>query len=179
VPASGMQSLTIGEIAKAAQIGVETVRFYEREGLIAEPPRRRSGYRQYPPNTVRRLRFIRRAKELGFTLKEIGELLDLRVDPAKSCADMRALANAKIADVEAKMSDLAQIQAALEKLARACRGKGPTSESAILDALDDQEDGHGNEGAVEVGQPFPLARLDEHVGRGEDDVFLQSGDRGR
>jgi MerR family mercuric resistance operon transcriptional regulator len=139
-----MQSLTIGEVAKAAQIGVETVRFYEREGLIAEPPRRRSGYRQYPPDTVRRLRFIRRAKEIGFTLKEIGELLDLRVDPTKSCADVRALANAKVADVNAKMGELARIKAALEKLSRACRGKGPTSECPILDALDDQEDGHGN-----------------------------------
>jgi MerR family mercuric resistance operon transcriptional regulator len=139
-----MQALTIGEVAKAAQIGVETVRFYEREGLIAEPPRRRSGYRQYPPDTVRRLRFIRRAKELGFTLKEIGELLDLRVAPARSCADVRALASAKIADVEAKLGDLARIQAALEKLARACRGKGPTSECPILDALDAQEESHGD-----------------------------------
>jgi MerR family mercuric resistance operon transcriptional regulator len=111
---------------------------------LAEPPRRRSGYRQYPRDTVRRLRFIRRAKELGFTLKEIGELLDLRVDPAKSCADVRALTKAKIADVEAKMGDLARIQAALEELARACRGKGPTSECPILDALDDQENAHGS-----------------------------------
>jgi len=139
-----MQTLTIGEVAKAAQIGVETVRFYEREGLIAEPPRRQSGYRQYPADTVRRLRFIRRAKDLGFTLKEIGDLLGLRVEPAKGCADVRAIANAKIADVEAKMGDLARIKAALEKLARDCRGKGPTSECPILDALDDQENGHGN-----------------------------------
>jgi MerR family mercuric resistance operon transcriptional regulator len=139
-----MQSLTIGEVAKAAQIGVETVRFYERESLIAAPPRRPSGYRQYPPETVRRLRFIRRAKELGFTLKEIGELLDLRVAPAKSCADVRSLANAKVADIEAKMTDLARIKAALEKLSRACRGKGPTSECPILDALDDQENGHAS-----------------------------------
>jgi MerR family copper efflux transcriptional regulator len=139
-----MHALTTGEVAKAAQIGVETVRFYERQGLIAEPPRRRSGYRQYPPDTVRRLRFIRRAKELGFTLNEIGELLDLRVDPTKSCADLRALAGAKIADLEAKMRDLARIQAALEQVSRACRGKGPTSGCPILDALDHQEGGHGN-----------------------------------
>jgi MerR family transcriptional regulator, copper efflux regulator len=134
-----MQSLTIGKVAKAAQVGVETVRFYEREGLIAEPPRRRSGYRQYPPDTVRRLRFIRRAKELGFTLKEIGELLDLRVDPSKSCADVRALANAKIADVAARMDDLSRIHSALEKLSRACRGKGPTSDCPILDAIEHDE----------------------------------------
>lgn len=139
-----MQALTIGEVAKAADIGVETVRFYEREGLIAEPPRRQSGYRQYPPDTIRRLRFIRRAKDLGFTLKEIGELLDLRVDPTRSCSDVRALAKAKMADIEAKMLDLARIQAALTDLVRVCRGKGPTSVCPILDALDEQEAGHGN-----------------------------------
>lgn len=134
-----MKPMTIGEVAKAAEIGVETVRFYEREGLIAEPPRRRSGYRQYPPDTVRRLRFIRRAKELGFTLTEIGELLELRVDPRKSCADVRTLARAKMADIEAKMLDLARIQAALADLVRTCRGKGATSDCPILDALDEQE----------------------------------------
>jgi MerR family mercuric resistance operon transcriptional regulator len=134
-----MKPMSIGEVAKAAEIGVETVRFYEREGLIAEPPRRRSGYRQYPPDAVRRLRFIRRAKELGFTLTEVGELLDLRVDPTKSCADVRTLARAKMADIEAKMLDLARIQAALTELERTCRGKGPTSDCPILDALDEQE----------------------------------------
>ena len=138
-----METLTIGEIAKAAEIGVETVRFYEREGLIAEPPRRQSGYRQYPPDTVHRLRFIRRAKDLGFTLNEIGELLDLRVDPTRSCAEVRQLARAKMADIEAKMHDLARIQAALTEFVRTCRGKGPTSACPILDALDEQEAGHG------------------------------------
>jgi len=139
-----MKAMTIGEVAKAAEIGVETVRFYEREGLIAEPARKRSGYRQYPPETVRRLRFIRRAKELGFTLAEIGELLELRVDPTKTCADVRTLARTKMADIEAKMLDLARIQAALAELARTCRGKGPTSDCPILDALDDQEVKHGD-----------------------------------
>lgn len=133
-----METMSIGELAKAADIGVETVRFYEREGLIAEPPRRRSGYRQYPPDTVRRLRFIRRAKDLGFTLKEIGELLDLRVDPKKSCRDVRSMATAKLADVEGKMLDLARIKAALVSLERACRGTGPTSECPILDAIEQE-----------------------------------------
>ena len=138
-----MQALTIGEVAAAAEVGVETVRFYEREGLIAEPPRRRSGYREYPPDTVRRLRFIRRAKDLGFTLKEIGELLHLRVDRTRSCADVRTLAKAKMADIEAKMLDLARIQAALTELVRTCRGKGPTSSCPILDALDEEEAADG------------------------------------
>lgn len=138
-----MQALSIGEVAKAAEVGIETVRFYEREGLIAEPPRRHSGYRQYPPDTVRRLRFIRRAKDLGFTLKEIGELLDLRVDPTRSCADVRSLAKVKMADIEARMIDLARIQAALTELVRSCRGGGPTSACPILDALDEREVKHG------------------------------------
>jgi MerR family mercuric resistance operon transcriptional regulator len=139
-----MQALTIGEVAKAADIDVETVRFYEREGLIEQPPRRPSGYRQYAPDIVRRLRFIRRAKDLGFTLKEIGGLLDLRVDPARSCAEVRSLAKAKMADIEAKLLDLARIQAALAALVRACRGKGPTSNCPILDALDAQGDTHAD-----------------------------------
>lgn len=138
-----MHALTIGEVARGADIGVETVRFYEREGLIAEPPRRQSGYRQYPPDTIRRLRFIRRAKDLGFTLKEIGELLDLRVDPKRNCTDIRVLAKAKMANVEAKMLDLARIQAALSRLVRVCRGNGPTSVCPILDALDEHEATHG------------------------------------
>lgn len=128
-------TLSIGQVAKATDVGIETIRFYEREGLLAEPPRRRSGYRQYPPEAVARVRFIRRAKELGFTLKEIGELLDLRIDPERSCADVRALARAKLRDVEAKMDDLRRIQGALESLAAACRGRGPTSECPILDAI--------------------------------------------
>lgn len=134
-----MVSLSIGQLAKAAGVGVETVRFYEREGLLPEPPRRASGYRQYPSDAVGRIRFIRRAKDLGFTLREIAELLDLRVDPDKTCADVRALARAKLGAVEQKMNDLARIKAALEKLANACRGQGPTSECPILDSISHDE----------------------------------------
>jgi MerR family mercuric resistance operon transcriptional regulator len=130
-------SLTIGEVAKAAEVAVETVRFYEREGLIAPPPRRRSGYRQYPPDTVRRLRFIRQAKDVGFTLKEIGDLLSMRVDAEMTCADVRGLARSKIADIDARIAALQHMRLALEKLARRCRGEGPTSQCPILDALDD------------------------------------------
>lgn len=131
--------LTIGEVAKAAEIGVETIRFYEREGLIAEPPRRASGYRQYPREAIRRLRFIRRAKELGFTLREIGELLSLRVDPGTTCADVRAMARAKIEDIDGRVAELHRIKDVLERLARSCRGKGPTSECPILDILEERE----------------------------------------
>lgn len=133
------QALTIGQLAEAADVGVETIRFYERQGLIAQPPRRRSGYRQYPPEAVRRVRFIRRAKELGFTLREIKELLSLRVDPNTTCAEVRAMTRAKIGDVERKMVELEAIKRVLDRLAATCRGKGPTSECPILDLLDEEE----------------------------------------
>ena len=132
-------AFTIGELAKRSGIGLETVRFYERKGLIEEPPRTDSGYRQYPEEAVGRIRFIRRAKELGFALKEISELLSLRVDPDTTCADVREQTELKIADVEEKIRALQTIKTALEKLAVSCTGSGPTSECPILEALDSQE----------------------------------------
>jgi MerR family mercuric resistance operon transcriptional regulator len=135
-----MQALTIGRLAKQVGVGVETIRFYEREGLIAQPGRRPSGYRQYPPDVVRRVRFIRHAKDLGFTLKEIQELLDLRVDPTSTCEDVRKRARAKLADIEERIASLERMQAALLRLERKCRGRGPTSACPILEELDrDQE----------------------------------------
>lgn len=130
-----MSSLTIGKVAQQAEIGVETVRFYIREGLLDEPPRSSSGYRHFPESVVRRLRFIRRAKELGFTLNEIKELLSLRVDPATSCADIKTRAEAKIGDIAAKIKSLRRMKRALVKLTSACSGRGQTSDCPILDAL--------------------------------------------
>jgi len=131
--------LTIGQVAKRSGIGLETVRFYERKGLVEEPPRTDSGYRQYPEDVVARIRFIRRAKELGFKLSEISELLSLRVDPVSTCSDVRQQTESKIADVEEKIRVLKGIKTALEKLAASCVGTGPTSECPILEALDSQE----------------------------------------
>ena len=136
-----MEPLTIGRLAKQAGVGVETIRFYEREGLITQPGRRPSGYRHYPPDAVRRVRFIRHAKELGFTLKEIQELLELRVDPHFTCADVRRRTRTKIADIEERIASLEWMKAALERLARKCRGRGPTTDCPILDELDRGEDG--------------------------------------
>ena len=135
-----MKALTIGQVARHAGVGIETVRFYERQGLLEEPARKQSGYRQYGEDVVARLRFIRRAKELGFSLKEIKELLALRVDPTTTCAEVRSKAAAKIADVEQKIEALQRIRKALVKLTAVCRGRGPTSECPILDALDKDED---------------------------------------
>jgi MerR family mercuric resistance operon transcriptional regulator len=135
-----MKTLTIGELARRAGVGVETVRFYERQGLLSEPARKESGYRQYQDDVVARLRFIRRAKELGFSLKEIKELLALRVDPDTTCAEVRRRAEGKVIDVEGKIVALQKIKKALKKLTAACSGRGPTSECPILDALDTEKD---------------------------------------
>ena len=132
-------ALTIGEVAKRSGIGLETVRFYERKGLIEEPPRTDSGYRQYPEDVVARLRFIRRAKELGFSLKEISELFSLRVDPDTTCADVKRRADLKILDIEQRLSTLQEMKRALNKLAASCTGSGPTSQCPILEALDASE----------------------------------------
>jgi len=129
------ETMTIGRLARSAGVGVETIRFYERKGLIAEPPRTFAGYRTYPPEAVGRLRFIRRAKELGFTLREIRELLDLRADESTTCDVVRARAAAKIADIEEKIRSLQTMKAALERLAAECPASGPASDCPILDAL--------------------------------------------
>jgi MerR family mercuric resistance operon transcriptional regulator len=131
-----MDPLTIGKVARLAGVGVETVRFYERQGLIDEPPRRLSGYRQYPPETVSRVRFIRHAKELGFSLKEIKELQELRIDPDATCHDVRQRTRAKIQQIEEKIRSLQRIQQALQKLEAACDGAGSVSTCPVLNALE-------------------------------------------
>jgi MerR family mercuric resistance operon transcriptional regulator len=136
-----MRLLTIGQLAKQAGVGVETVRFYERQGLLDAPPRRESGYRQYGREVVARLQFIRRAKELGFSLKEIRELLSLRVDPGTTCDQVKKRAEAKITDIDAKLRDLRRMKRALKQLAAACSGRGPVSQCPILDALEPPKKG--------------------------------------
>lgn len=136
---TAMQSMTIGKVAKQAEVGIETIRFYEREGLIEEPPRRASGYRQYPGDTVDRVRFIKRAKEFGFSLKEIKELLALRIAPGTTCGQIKKQAEAKVEDIEDKIRSLQRMKRALKKLTAACSGKGSVSECPILDALEDRK----------------------------------------
>ena len=140
------ESLTIGELARQAGVGVDTIRFYEREGLVPEPDRSpSSGYRQYAPQAVQRVRFIRHAKELGFTLKEVQELLDLRVEPSSTCADVRRRAQEKIAGIEQRIASLEHMRTALQGLANRCQGRGPVTECPILEELSRQEadDGAG------------------------------------
>lgn len=133
-----MTGITIGQLARQAGIGVETVRFYERRGLIEEPPRRQSGYRQYPPHAAARLRFIRRAKALGFSLDEIGQLLALRSRPTENREQVRARARAKIADIERRIADLSRMKRALTELADACEKRVDSDGCPILAALEDE-----------------------------------------
>ena len=131
-----MRTLRIGEVARAAGVGLETVRFYERRGLVPAPPRRASGYRAYPPSSVARIRFIRTAKDLGFTLKEIEELLSLRVHPVRSCAKVRRLAVEKIDDIGRRLATLSRIRRTLRRLIAACDAHEPTADCPVLGALD-------------------------------------------
>jgi len=130
-------SLTIGELAERTGfgVGVETIRYYERRGLLKEPPRTPSGYRQYAPETVQRLRFIRRAQGLGFTLEEIGDLLELKVDDVSACPSVEARARAKLDDVATKIGELRRIQRSLDGLVAACRARESTGECPMLEAL--------------------------------------------
>lgn len=128
--------MRIGELAQKAGVGVETVRYYETRGLIQKPLRPASGgYRAYPADAVHRIRFVRRAQQLGFALKEIGELLVLEVDPSSSCEDIRVRAEHKLDDVNARIADLEQISGALKKLIKSCPGQGPAIKCSILETL--------------------------------------------
>ena|SRR5437867_2083381 len=131
-----MSGLTTGEVAKQNGVNLQTIRYYEQRGLLPKPPRTQSGYRTFPSDAVRRIRFIKRAQELGFQLDEIRELLSLRVDPRTSCSEVRRRAEAKIADTEAKIRHLYAMKRALARLAAACSGRGPVGECPILEALD-------------------------------------------
>jgi MerR family mercuric resistance operon transcriptional regulator len=130
------QHFTIGKVASVAGVGIETIRFYEREGLIPPPPRRDSGYRQYPPATIDRIRFIKRAKDLGFTLAEIKEFLNLSVGKGTICTDVKRKALEKLKEVDAKIADLKRIKRALNLITNQCREKGSASECPILEALE-------------------------------------------
>lgn len=131
-----MATLTIGKVAKQTGLGVETIRFYERKGLLEEPPRNDSGYRQYPPETIVKLRFIKQAKRLGFSLQEIGDLFALRQNQDATCGDVRVQAEEKIRNIEEKIKDLTRMKEALAGLTCQCSTNGPVSECPILTALE-------------------------------------------
>lgn len=130
-----MTSFTIGKLASSSGIGIETVRYYERTGMIEPAARRSSGYREYTPDDVLRIRFIKRAQLLGFTLREIKELLALKADPEADRKEVRSRAHAKIADIEAKIRDLAAMKQKLHELAECCHGGGPAEDCPIIRAI--------------------------------------------
>jgi Hg(II)-responsive transcriptional regulator len=134
-----METLTRGELAKRCRVNFETIRYYEQQGLIPRPSRTASNYRAYGEDTIRRVRFVKRAQDLGFTLREIKELLSLRATPGTGCADVYARAEAKIQNIDEKIRALDTMRRALSKLMSACSGRGGISECPILDALEDDE----------------------------------------
>ena len=137
-----MRPMTIGGLAREAGVGVETVRFYERKGLIAQPrkPDFGGGFRVYPDEAVARIRFIRRAQELGFSLREIDELLCLRADPSTDARDVRDRATAKLDEVERKIAELERIRSALRTVIAACPGSGAIESCSIIEAMTPEEE---------------------------------------
>jgi MerR family transcriptional regulator, copper efflux regulator len=134
-----VKALTIGRLAKAAGVNLATVRYYERRGLLPRPPRSASGYRLFPPEAARRLRFIRRSQELGFSLREIRELLSLRLSRGTTSREIRARAEAKLADIEARIRTLDSMRKTLRKLTKACTGCVSVAECPILGSLDAED----------------------------------------
>lgn len=128
--------LRIGEVAAQAGVHIQTLRFYERRGLLREPDRRPSGYRAYPPETVRLVRFIKHAQELGFTLREVQELLHLREGTAHTCREVRVAAEAKMADIDSKVERLLAMRRALAVLVKSC-AMNAEPHCPLLEALDE------------------------------------------
>lgn len=130
-----MGTLTIGQLARRAGVGVETIRFYEREGLLDEPARRPSGYRQYDEAAVARVMFLRRAQRLGFTLRDAKDLLGLKNNPAADRAEVRDKAKQKLADIDQKIRDLTAMRDDLSRLVAECDGVGPAAHCPIIEAI--------------------------------------------
>ncbi|MBX7135181.1 MAG: MerR family DNA-binding protein [Fimbriimonadaceae bacterium] len=135
-----MKALKIGEVAARGGVNLQTIRYYERELLLPKPPRLASGYRMFPEQTVRLVRFIKRAQELGFSLAEIRDLLSMQVDPNKDCSDVQRLAKAKVADIEEKIRTLESMRRVLTGLSELCPGCGPANECPILESIDAEEE---------------------------------------
>ena len=133
-----MDRFTIGEVPRQAGVGIDTVRYYERSHLLPEAPRRLSGYREYDQHDVKRLRFIRRAKDLGFTLAEIRELLALSADRKRGVRGVKDRAETRLTEVERRIRELQQIRRGLKRLIVACPGHGPLDHCPILAALGEE-----------------------------------------
>jgi MerR family mercuric resistance operon transcriptional regulator len=148
-----MKDLTIAKAAREAGVGIETIRFYERRGLIKQPRKPQgSGFRSYSPELIKRIKFIRQAQQIGFSLHEIEELLSLRADPAADCSMVRGQAVAKLEEVKRKIEQLRRIGAALEALIAVCPGRGGLQACTILDTL---QPGNGPAPPIDAKSPLP------------------------
>jgi len=136
----GVTTYKIGEVASRAHVNKETVRYYEKRGLIPKPDRRRSGYRIFTKRHIEQIRFIKRAQELGFTLSEIKELLELRMDENTTCSEIKDEAQRKYQDVVDKIEDLQRIKTTLLDLIDSCTGSGPKGDCPILEALEGESE---------------------------------------
>jgi Hg(II)-responsive transcriptional regulator len=131
-----METFTIGQLAKRAKVNLETIRFYERKGLLPVPPRNKSGHRQYSVKDLRRTEFIKRTQSLGFSLQEISGLLSLRVESGRTCSDVKQRVKAKLIDIEEKIETLQRMKKVLKSLETNCPGTGPLNECPILETLE-------------------------------------------
>ena len=130
--------MKIGELATRAGVPIDTVRYYERQGLLPQPPRQTSGYRSFQASDVVRLRFVKRAKALGFTLEEVRDLLALSSRREDDMGSLKQAAQQKLAGVEAKLAELTRIRDGLRTLVQACPGHGALEACPILHALDEE-----------------------------------------
>jgi MerR family copper efflux transcriptional regulator len=128
--------LTRGKLAQATGVHIETIRFYEKKGILTQPERSAAGYRQYDGNSVKQIHFIQRAQDLGFTLTEISELLKLRDTPERSSGEVRKMAQEKIAVIDDKIRDLRAMRKALQKVTQECDGKTALSCCPIMAAME-------------------------------------------
>ncbi|GLK70683.1 MerR family DNA-binding protein [Ancylobacter dichloromethanicus] len=161
------KAITISRAAERAGVGVETVRFYERRGLVAQPPRPHGGgYRLYDDTIVKRIRFIRQAQELGFSLREIADLLSLRADPAADCGDVRVQAVAKREDVDRKIAQLQHMRAALDVLIASCPGCGALRACTIIDALSARTGAKANRSEADGPPPLGEGQRQSQAARG-------------
>lgn len=129
-----VKPLRRADLARLTGCNLETIRYYERIGIMPEPPRTAANYRAYDPTHVARLRFVMRARELGFTLEEVRELLGLVDGGAQTCGEVQRLAAAHLDTIRARMADLARIEAALSDTLSKCTGED-VPECAVIDAL--------------------------------------------
>ena len=135
-----MSKKTIGELAKAADVGVQTIRYYERRGLIPKPPRSESGYRQYTPDTITLVKFIKRTQELGFSLNEITELISLKLEQTTDCGDIKSVAVSKISEIDSKIRTLREMKRALIKVVDICTEEGPLTDCPILEVMENKDE---------------------------------------